>query len=269
MAGAQKFYLVTGACGGLGSAVTDMLVAGGACVFAADADKGALSRFTLADRLRPLSLDVRDSLSLRAACTTIQQSAPSLDGIVCAAGIYVGGPLLDVAEEEIRRALDVNVMGAVLVVKELFPLLKEGSRLVFLSSESTRAALPFTGPYIMSKRALEAFADTLRRELLPLGIRVTIIQPGAIRTPLLASAAQSLTSDSGLPVYRKGKQSAASVLQKEMETGLEPARVARRIVHALESRRPMLLLRVGNDPVRALLSRLPALWIDGLVRRFL
>jgi len=269
MADAKKFFLVTGACGGLGSAVTDLLAAGGSQVYAADSDGEALGTLASKEHVRPLLLDVRDSSSLSEACDLIQQSAPRLDGIVCGAGVYIGGPLLNVAEDEIRRALDVNVMGAVLVVQHLFPLLREGSRLVFISSESTRVAVPFTGPYVMSKRALEAFADTLRRELLPLGIGVTVVQPGAIRTPLLSSAARSLASDLALPIYRKGLQSAASVLENEKRTGLDPARVAQVIVHVLESRRPPLLCRIGNDPARALLSHLPARWIDALVRRFL
>lgn len=146
MVGEQKSFLVTGACGGLGSAVTGMLADRGAVVFAADANRESLAQLLPSERVRPLALDVTDSRSLRDARAAIQQSAASLDGIVCAAGVYVGGPLLHVAEEQVRRALDVNVMGAVLVVQMLFPLLREGSRLVFVSSESTRAALPLPAP---------------------------------------------------------------------------------------------------------------------------
>jgi NAD(P)-dependent dehydrogenase (short-subunit alcohol dehydrogenase family) len=76
---------------------------------------------------------------------------PVLDGIVCAAGVYFGGPLPDAADDEIRRALDINLMGAVTVVKELHSLLGKGSRVVLVSSGSTRVAVPFTGPYVMSK----------------------------------------------------------------------------------------------------------------------
>jgi NAD(P)-dependent dehydrogenase (short-subunit alcohol dehydrogenase family) len=151
----------------------------------------------------------------------------------------VGGPILDVADEELRVVLDVNVLGAGQAARELMPLLRQGSTLVFVSSESTRVLMPFTGPYVMSKRALEAYAETLRRELLPLRIRVTVIRPAAIRTPLLASAARSLKSDSARAVYRGALRSAERVLLKEMETGLDPARVAGVIVRALERRRPV------------------------------
>jgi NAD(P)-dependent dehydrogenase (short-subunit alcohol dehydrogenase family) len=264
-----KTYLVTGACGGLGRAVTAMLADRGGVVFAADIDTEALAHLCESERVHPLFLDVTDPSSARRAKAEVQESASSLDGIVCAAGVYVGGPLLDASEKDVRRALDVNALGAFLVVKELFPLLREGSRVILVSSESTRAAMPFTGPYVMSKRALEAYGETLRRELLPLGIRVTVIQPGAIRTPLLDSAAKSLTGSSSFLIYRTALQNAATVLEKEMRTGMEPQRVARVITQALESRGAMRVRRIGNDHLRGFLSRLPAGLIDALVRKFL
>jgi NAD(P)-dependent dehydrogenase (short-subunit alcohol dehydrogenase family) len=263
-----KTYLVTGACGGLGRAVTDALAGRGAVVFAADMDREALRRLPRSASIHPVPVDVADPGSVRRATMEVQEAASRLDGIVCAAGVYVGGPLLAVSERDARRALDVNVLGAVFVTQGFFPLLHAGGRVVLVSSESTRAAMPFTGPYVMSKRAVEAFGETLRREMLPFGIRVTIIQPGAIRTALLESAAESLRGGSAPPVYRDALAKAGAVLKKEMRTGMEPARVADVIVHALNSRRPRRLLRVGNDPARALLSRLPPSWIDALVRRF-
>jgi NAD(P)-dependent dehydrogenase (short-subunit alcohol dehydrogenase family) len=266
----MRTYLVTGACGGLGAAVTALLAARGAFVFAADADARALKKIPRGERTLPLLMDVTDRGSIRKARETLRQSEAGLDGIVCAAGIYAGGPLIEAADDLLLRALQVNLMGAVRVVNEFFPLLREGrGRILFISSESTRAAMPFTGPYVVSKRALETYAETLRRELGKLGTGVTVIQPGAIRTPLLKSAAASLDREWTLPVYREALRRARKVLGREMETGMEPARVARVIVDALERRRPRRLIRIGNDPLRALLSFLPASWIDALIRRFL
>jgi NAD(P)-dependent dehydrogenase (short-subunit alcohol dehydrogenase family) len=265
-----RTYLVTGACGGLGSSITTQLAARGAFVFAADADAHALKRFPRSKSTLPILMDVTDQGSVRRARETLQQLEAGLDGIICAAGIYAGGPLIEVTEEIMRRTLDVNVMGAFRVVNEFFPLLRNGrGRILLVSSESTRAALPFTGPYVISKRALETYAETLRRELLKLGTGVTVIQPGAIRTPLLKSAAGTLEKGSALPMYSAAMLRARRVLEKEMRTGMPPARVARVIVRSMECRRPRRLIRVGNNPLRALLSFLPASWIDALIRRFL
>jgi NAD(P)-dependent dehydrogenase (short-subunit alcohol dehydrogenase family) len=247
-----------------------MLVSRGGFVFAADADARALKRYPRNPRVLPVVMDVTDHASVRRARETLQQSEAGLDGIVCAAGIYTGGPLLDLAEETLRRSLEVNVLGAFLVVNEFFPLLKEArGRIVLVSSEATRAAMPFTGPYVMSKRALEAYADTLRRELLKLGTGVTVVQPGAIRTPLLKNAARTLDPEKSLPIYADALRRARAVLEGEMQNGMEPVRVAGVIVRALESRRPPRLVRVGNNLPRALLSFLPAGVVDALVRRFL
>lgn len=265
----SRAYLVTGACGGLGSAVTSALASRGAVVFAADADRAAVKAVSRDGRIHGIVMDVTEQASVRRARAGIQRSGKRLDGIVCAAGIYIGGPLLDVSPREVRRGLDVNVMGAVIVVQEMLPLLGPGSTLVFVSSESTRVIMPFTGPYVMSKVALEAYAETLRRELLPLGIRVAVIQPGAIRTPLLGSAARSLRSDSARPYYKSAMASAEKVLSREMKTGMDPSTVARLIAHALESRRPGRRLRIGNDKLRALVSYLPASLLDAFLRKFL
>lgn len=265
----DRSYFVTGACGGLGHAVTVALARQGARVFASDIDRAALEQFRGHAEIHPLFADVTDAIATREARAAVEKSVRSLAGIVCAAGVYVGGPLLDVSDDELRTALEINVMGAAAVVREFAPLLEAGSRIVLVSSESTRVAVPFTGPYVMTKCALEAYADTLRRELLPLGIRVTVIQPGAIRTRLLARAAESLTAESRRPVYRRGLERAASVLEHTAHKGMEPARVARVIVHALESRRPVRRRRVGNDRARAALSLLPPPLVDALIRRFL
>ena len=98
----------------------------------------------------------------------------------------------------------------------------------------------------MSKCALEALEATLGREFLPLGIGVTVLQPGSIRTALLASAAISLSGDSAPPRYSKALNNAASVLGMEMKTGMEPDRVARVIVHCLESPHAPLPLQSGQ-----------------------
>lgn len=267
--GNDRAYLVTGACGGLGSAVTSALAGRGAKVFAADADRKALKRLSVSGEVRRVPLDVTDPASVRKARFSIQRFTGRLHGIVFAAGIYIGGPLLDVPPKDVRRCLDVNVMGAVYVVQEMLPLLGPGSTLVFVSSESTRVLVPFTGPYVMSKAALQAYAETLRRELLSLDIHVTVIQPGAIRTRLLGSAACSLKSDSARPFYKSAMASAEKVLTREMKTGMDPATVARLIVHTLESARPRRLARIGNDPLRAFLSYLPAPVLDAFLKKFL
>jgi NAD(P)-dependent dehydrogenase (short-subunit alcohol dehydrogenase family) len=251
---------VTGACGGLGARVTELLVARGALVFAADRDEPGLSRMAASHFLIPVSMDVTSRASV----------ARRLDGVVCAAGVFAGGPLVELAEEEVQNALDVNVMGAFRVVREFYPQLRAaGGRIILISSESTRSVMPFTGPYSMSKRALEAYADSLRRELVSIGIRVSVIQPGAFRTTLLARARESLDRGTTASPFAAPLDRARDMLDRESDTGMAPDRVARLVIHALECARPKPRYRVGNDPLRALLAALPATWADALIRGFL
>ncbi len=269
--------LVTGACGGLGARVTELLVARGVMVFAADRDQRALARLAASALLVPVPMDVARRASVARARELIAartrgtaSRARGIDGIVCAAGVFTGGPLVQITEQEVQEALDVNVMGAFRVVREFYPLLRgAGGKIVLISSESARAVMPFTGPYAMSKRALEAYADSLRRELSSLGIRVSVIQPGAFRTAFLARARRALDREPSASPFAVPLDRARDMLDRESEKGMAPDRVARLVVHALACARPKPRYRVGNDPLRALLAGLPAPWADALIRWFL
>ena len=266
----RKCILVTGACGGLGARVTELLLARGALVFAAERDEPGLSRLAASPSLIPVFMDVTSRSSVALARERIVGVASSLDSVVCAAGVFAGGPLVEIPEERVQEALDVNVMGVFRVVREFYPQLRAArGRVVVISSESTRCVMPFTGPYSMSKRALEAYADSLRRELSSLGIRVSVIQPGAFRTALLAHAREAFDRGTAASPFAAPLDRAREMLGREAEKGMAPDRAARLVIHALECARPKPRYRVGNDPLRALLAGLPASWTDALIRRFL
>ena len=115
----------------------------------------------------------------------------SLDALVNSAGIAVASPLEFLPADELRTQLEVNVVGQVAVTQAVLPALRASrGRIVFVGSVSGRSALPFMGPYAASKHALEAIADSLRVELGPWGIGVTIVEPGTIRTPMWARGGQ-------------------------------------------------------------------------------
>ncbi len=115
----------------------------------------------------------------------------SLDALVNNAGIAVAAPLEFLPPAELRTQLEVNVVGQVAVTQAVLPALRRArGRIVFIGSVSGRSALPFMGPYAASKHALEAVADSLRVELAPWGIGVTIVEPGTIRTPMWARGGQ-------------------------------------------------------------------------------
>src|SRR5439155_9073645 len=108
-----------------------------------------------------------------------------LDGLVDNAGIVVAAPLEELLLDELRRQLEVNVVGQLAVTQALLPALRAArGRIVIVGSIAGRSALPFLGAYAISKFSLEAMADALRLELRPEGIEVSIVEPGTIATPI-------------------------------------------------------------------------------------
>lgn len=191
----MQHVVVTGVSTGIGWAITKTLTQRGFHVF------GSVRKQSDADRLTkefgavftPLLFDVTDEAAVHAAASLVRQrlNGQTLFGLVNNAGIAVPGPLLHLPIAELRQQLDINVTGQVIVTQAFAPLLgadrslqgKPG-RIVNIGSVSGKMAMPFVGPYSMSKFALEAFTESLRRELMLYGIDVILIGPGAIVTPI-------------------------------------------------------------------------------------
>jgi len=181
-----RAVLVTGASSGIGHASAVRLVASGWRVFGGVRSEGD------ADRLRghgvePLQLDVTDSAAIAAAAEVV---GGELHGLVDNAGIAIAAPLELVPLDELRRQLEVNVVGQVAVLQTFLPLLRRSrGRVVLVGSVGGRSALPFLGPYAASKHALEAIADSLRVELAPWGIGVSIVEPASVKTAIWTKGA--------------------------------------------------------------------------------
>jgi NAD(P)-dependent dehydrogenase (short-subunit alcohol dehydrogenase family) len=265
----MRHVLVTGAAGGLGACVCGQLAAAGDTVFATDVDLGALRPFRGMRRVVPLRMNVTSAREVAHARTRIEALTDGLDGLVYCAGVFAAGALVEADERAMERALGINVMGAFRTVQAFFPLLKRRSgTVVLIGTELSHCAMPFNGPYMVSKSALQTYADALRRELMFIGMRVAVVQPGAIRTPLLSGARPTADDRTGRTLFPAQLDLIRRMLAHEWETGMEPADVARVVVRALRSRKPRPVYRVGNDPFRVMLGRLPARWTDLLIRLF-
>jgi NAD(P)-dependent dehydrogenase (short-subunit alcohol dehydrogenase family) len=137
--------------------------------------------------LEPLLLDVtlKEEISSAAERVTGLVGENGLDGLVNNAGISIGGPLEFIPMDLVRRQFEVNVLGQVGVIQAFLPLLRRTKgRIINISSTSGLNAVPLLGPYAASKFALEALSDSLRVELRPWGIKVIVIEPGRITTPI-------------------------------------------------------------------------------------
>lgn len=272
--------VVTGASTGIGRACALRLDRMGWRVFAGvrrPADGEAL-RAKASARLLPVELDVTDEASIARAAGLVAESAgdAGLAGLVNNAGISVAGPLEFLPLEELRRQLEVNVTGQVAVTQAFLPLIRKGNgRIVFMGSISGRLATPFLGPYAASKFALEAIADALRVELRPWGIRVSIVEPGSIATPIwekgqdAADELEQQLSPRGHELYDPAIAAVRQAARDAAARGVPPGRVAKAVAHALTARRAKTRYLVGNDArlQLAMASLLPDRARDSLVSR--
>ena len=267
-----RSVLVTGASSGIGLTSAVRLARSGWHVYggvrnAADAD--ALRE----QRIEPVELDVTDAVQIAAAAEAV---GLELHGLVDNAGIAIAAPLELVPLDELRRQLEVNVVGQIAVLQAVLPALRRArGRVVLMGSIGGRSALPFLGPYAASKHALEAFADSLRVELRPFGIAVAIIEPGSIATPIWRKGierAQELSAD--FEPDRAALYGHAVARFREVAVsrglGVDPDVVARAVEHALTASRPKARYLVGRDAhLRAWIERLPTRLRDRVLAKAL
>lgn len=272
--------LITGASTGIGAAAALHLAALGHRVFAGvrRAEDGEALRRQGGALIHPVLIDVTDLESIEVA---VQQVAAAtgvggLGALVNNAGIAVTGAWEHIGPERLRQQFEVNLLGTVAVTQAFLPLIRRGhGRIITISSIAGKHAPPFFGPYAASKHALEAFGDSLRLELRPWGIPVTLIEPGAIDTPIwekgLAVAGEVLDEmpqdarERYAPYIEAARRSGANAARR----GIPAERVAEVIAHAVRTARPRARYFVGRDArLRALAMRvLPDRFIDALTWR--
>jgi NAD(P)-dependent dehydrogenase (short-subunit alcohol dehydrogenase family) len=245
--------LVTGASTGIGRATALRLDREGWDVLAGvrRTQDGDALRADASRRLRTVIVDVTDTASIAAAAGEVGER---LDGLVNNAGIAVGGPVETVPLDDLRRQLEVNLVGQVAVTQAMLPALRAArGRIAFLSSVGGRVATPFVSPYSASKYAIEAVADALRVELAPFGVQVALIAPGAVATPIwdkgdaqARAAGDDLTPEMR-DLYGPAIDALARVTQETGARGVAPEKVAAAIHHALTARRPRARYAIGID----------------------
>lgn len=273
------YALVTGASTGIGYACAAALAEKGYHVFAGvrnEAD-GERIRAESGGKLDPLLLDVTNPGHIEEALNHVTAAVgdAGLHGLVNNAGIAMAGPLEFIPLDAFDHQMNVNVRGLLAVTQAFLPLLRKASgRLCFISSTNGFLAPPFMGPYSASKFAVEALGDSFRAELAPWNIRVSLVQPGAIQTPIWEKSKRENEVLLGrmpgecLELYGK----AIEVMRREagkMEGRAVPAKeVADCVVHALTAKRPKTrYLCGGGARLEWIVARwLPDRWRDRLIR---
>ena len=272
--------LVTGTSTGIGEATVRRLDRDGHTVFAGvrREEDGRRLQEGASSRLTPVLLEVTDEAAIAAAAKTIgdQVGAAGLDGLVNNAGVVRGGPLEYLPMEEWRTQLEVNVIGQVAVTRAFIPLLRQArGRVVFIGSIGGRLGTPLMGPYNASKFAIAGIAESLRRELHPAGIRVLLVEPGGVKTPIwdkgraYADELQAQLPEEAMERYRPVMDAVMKGAEFQSRHGVSPDKVAEVIEHALTSSRPRARYLVGRDALAVGVATrlLPDSVKDVLIRR--
>lgn len=272
----MKSVVVTGASTGIGWGCAKVLVGKGFRVF------GSVRKQPDADRLSkelganfvPLIFDVTDAAAVKAGAEKVSGmlGGEPLFGLVNNAGIAVAGPLLYLDIDEMRLQLEVNVVGQLIVTQAFAPLMvahsknERAGRILMISSVGGKNATPFVGPYNASKFALEGLSESLRRELLLLGIDVIVIAPGAIATPIWDKAeAVDVTRYANTP-FAKQLDNIRAYMLAGGRKGLKPERLGRAVWKALTVAKPKTRYTVTPDPIQNLMvSYLPKRTVDRII----
>ena len=276
----SRAVVVTGASTGIGLAIARVLVARGVHVFGsvrrqADADHLASE---LGPGVSPLLFDVTDTTAVRAAVPVVSErlGGRTLWGLVNNAGIGLGGPLLHQSLDELRRVLEVNVVGVLATTQAFAPLLgtdrtRTGSpgRIINMSSVAGRMSAPFMGAYAASKHALEGLSHSLRRELVLYGIDVILVNPGSVVTPIWDKVeADDPTRYAGTdyaPYLTRFLKAALA----SGRSGLEPDAIGQVVWTALSAGRPRTSYPVMRNRLTSwtIPLALPARLLDTLIAR--
>jgi NAD(P)-dependent dehydrogenase (short-subunit alcohol dehydrogenase family) len=271
--------LITGASSGIGRATALGLAGNGWTVFAGVRDVATgerLAQEATAGGLLPLSLDVTDASQIAAAAGRVAEQAGGLDALVNNAGIGIGGPLELISPEDLRRQFEVNVFGQVAVTQAMLPALRRAvGRIVFVSSIGGRVAMAFTAPYAASKHAIEALGDALRVELRSSGVRVALVEPGSVATPIWDKSRAEADRLSIPPELQEQYGNVPAAMDKVMQDtgrrGVAPEMVAETIERALSASHMRARYVVGRDARAMLMAKrlLPDLLFDRVARRAL
>jgi NAD(P)-dependent dehydrogenase (short-subunit alcohol dehydrogenase family) len=249
----MRKVLVIGAAGGVGQQVTRQLLEQGWAVTATVLDRAE------EQALRAAAPGVRDTLTLDLSnadgvLSTLSARIKELDAVAVCAAMGPVGPLETTPLALLRRTFEVNAIADVAIYQACMPMLRASEgRFAFVSSFSGKVSLPFVGAYSGSKFALEGLGDVMRREAAAFGVKVILIEPGGINTPMVAGQVESAIrdrdalSDRFKPLYGSLYDTYIKVLKSALTGGMPASQVASVVVEALTVEDPQTRYIVGED----------------------
>jgi len=265
----KELYVITGSDSGIGKACTDILLQKGASVavsyFETNQFKGDPSCYSFKSDMTKESDIEKLAKSIKKLCA----SGYSLKCLFCNAGVALGGPVENTPLDTYRRVFEINYFSYVSLIQKLIPLLRESRGMIMIhGSLAGRIALPFLAPYTSSKFALEAFADALRRELNPFGIKTVLLETAAVATPIWTKA-RKIDNSFVDEVYMDSLNVFMENFVDSGSRGMPVDRAAEKIIRIMEMDKPRSRYIISGTPINSFIQTvLPDRVIDRLVKKY-
>jgi len=247
----EKVAIVTGSSSGIGFETALALARDGYYTYATmrDTKKGSkILEITKKENLKieVLQLDVDKEDTIKNCINKIVADKKRIDVLVNNAGYGLFGCLEDLSIEDLKSQFETNFFGLIKTIQEVLPTMRKQKSgiIVNVSSVAGRIGFPVSPAYISSKFALEGLSESIRYELEPFGVKTIIIEPGVIKTNFFASMIKSEKTGS---VYKEITDKVMKGLSMMAEMGTHPQEVARTIVKAVNTEKPLPRYPVGND----------------------
>ncbi len=241
--GTQKAVLITGASTGIGRAMAELIASKGHFVYAGARKDKDMAELNAIDNILAVRLDVTDQAQIDAAVITITEAGRGLYGLINNAGVAVVYALAEAPDSEVEWLMDVNLYGPFRVTKAFAPLIIESKgRISTTGSISGILSGPAFGPYSMSKHAMEAFSDSLGREMDDSGVHVSIIEPGNYKSDIGKNVLARMKKkgyDKDDSPFKATYDRVSGWEDEDAENGSgDPQEVARAALHAMFDENP-------------------------------
>jgi NAD(P)-dependent dehydrogenase (short-subunit alcohol dehydrogenase family) len=263
--------LISGASTGIGHATAEALAQEGHTVFAGLRNKNVVFK---SSNVTPLVLDVTSEESIKSALDEIlHQTDKKLDVLMNNAGIAVGGPLESVGLNALKKQFEVNVFGLYELTRQTLPALRatHGSKIINISSVAGLFATPFMGPYCSSKFAVEALSDSWRRELGKFGIKVVLVEPGPIATPIWEKSitkTPDLEHSDTTKLYEPELSRFLDFVKTEAANAVPVSDLTDLLLKIVAKPNPKARYLInGRKSLLKIFSVLPEKWVDALIKK--
>ena len=263
----MKYAVLTGASGGMGLAIAKELTANGYYVFGLDIKKPE----TEFDNFEFIKANIRDQHDIEHAFKKINKSEIKLDAIISTAGIYDMNSLIEMSEEDFIKIFDINVFGIYRLNKTFVPILKEGGKVVMISSElAPLDPLPFTGIYAITKSMVEKYAFSLRMELQLLNKQVVVIRPGAVSTNMIDISNQRIDKFTENTVHYKWNAEKFRKIVNDVEARkISAEKIGILVNRILSKKNPKYIYKINRNPLLLLMHVLPKRTQNWAIKRIL